>query len=140
MWCSDSVGSVSKYQSMYHLEKKELPSWIAILRGWTDLKVKLLEETFESLSQSVKDCLLMSETFLKLHPKGYHVFQEGSLKYCVRSFKVEVPILHTCSATEGENDLDANLFNRMPTWTEYVSFFKDFLTGDFDNYDYTGHE
>ena len=69
MWCSDSVGSVSKYQSMYHLEKKELPSWIAILRGWTDLKVKLLEETFESLSQSVKDCLLMSETFLKLHPK-----------------------------------------------------------------------
>jgi hypothetical protein len=51
-----------------------------------------------------------------------------------------VPILHTCSATEGENDLDANLFNQMPTWTEYVSFFKDFLTGDFDNYDYTGHE
>ena len=96
---------------MHHLEKKELPSWIAILRGWTDLKVKLLEETFESLSQSVKDCLLMSETFLKLHPKGYHVFQEGSLKYCVRLFKVEVPILHTGSATEGENDLNANLFN-----------------------------
>ena len=51
-----------------------------------------------------------------------------------------MPILHTCSATEGENDLDANLFNRMPTWKEYVSFFKDFLTGDFDNCDYTGHE
>ena len=117
-----------------------MPSWAAILRGWTDLKVKHSEETFESLSQSVIDCLLMSETFLKLHPKGYHVFKEGSLKYCVRLIKVEVPILQACSATERGNDLDANLFNRMPTWTEYVSFFKDFLTGDFDNCDYTGHE
>ena len=111
MWCSDSVGSVSKYQSMYHLEKKELPSWAAILRGWTDLKVKHSEETFESLSQSVIDCLLMSETFLKLHPKGYHILKEGSLKYCVRLIKVEVPILQACSATERGNDLDANLFN-----------------------------
>jgi hypothetical protein len=39
-WCNDSVGNVSKYQSLYHLEKKEMPSWAAILRGWTDLKVK----------------------------------------------------------------------------------------------------
>ena len=117
-----------------------MPPWAAILRGWTDLKVKHSEETFESLSQSVIDCLLMSETFLKLHPKGYHVFKEGSLKYCVRLIKVEVPILQACSATERGNDPDANLFNRMPTWKEYVSFFKDFLTGDFDNYDYTGHE
>ncbi len=82
----------------------------------------------------------MSETFLKLHPKGYHIFKEGSLKYCAISIKVEVPILHTCPATEGGNDLDANLFNSMPTWKEYVSFFKNFLTGDFDNYDFTGHE
>jgi hypothetical protein len=66
------------------------------------LKVKNSEETFESLSQSVKDCLLISETFLKLHPKGYHVFNEGSLKYCVRSIKVEVPILHACSAQKVE--------------------------------------
>jgi hypothetical protein len=139
-WCSDSVKDESKYQSMYHSEKRELPSWTAILRGWTDLKVKHSDETFESLSQSVKDCLLMSETFLKLHPKGYHIFKEGSLEYCVRVVKVEVPILHACSATEGGNDLDANLFNRMPTWKEYASFFKNFLTGDFDNYDYTGHE
>jgi hypothetical protein len=28
----------------------------------------------------------------------------------------------------------------MPTWKEYVSFFKNFPTCDFDNYDYTGHE
>jgi RNase H-like domain found in reverse transcriptase/Integrase zinc binding domain len=33
---------------MYHLEKKELPSWTAILRGWTDLKVKHSYETFVS--------------------------------------------------------------------------------------------
>jgi hypothetical protein len=139
-WYNYSVQNVSKFQSMYNSEKKELPSWVAILRGWTDLKVKHSEETFERLSLSVKDCLLMSKTFLKLHPKGYHVFKEGSLKYCVRSVKVEVSILHTCSATEGENDQDANLFNRMPTWKEYFSFFKDFLIGDFDNYDCTGHE
>jgi len=44
--CNDSVENVSKYQSMYHLEKKELPSWTAILRGWTDLKVKHSDETF----------------------------------------------------------------------------------------------
>jgi hypothetical protein len=82
----------------------------------------------------------MSETFLKLHPKGYHIFKEGSLEYCVRSVIVEVPNLRTCSATEGGNVQDANLFNRMPTWKEYVSFFKNFPTCDFDNYDYTGHE
>ena len=117
---------MSKYQSLYRVEKKELPSWTAILRGWTDLKVKHSNET--------------SETFLKVHPKGYHIFKEGSLKYCVISIKVKVPILHTCPATEGGNDLDANLFNSMPTWKEYVSFFKNFLTGDFDNYDFTGHE
>ncbi len=102
--------------------------------------MKHSNETFKSLSQFVIDCLLMSETFLKLHPKGYHIFKEGSLKYCVISNKVEVPILHTCPATEGGNDLDANLLNSMPTWKEYVSFFKNFLTGDFDNYDFTGHE
>ncbi len=45
----------------------------------------------------------MSETFLKLHPKGYHIFKEGSLEYCVRSVKVEVPNLRTCSATEWGN-------------------------------------
>jgi len=110
-WCNDSVENVFKYQSMYHLEKKELPSCTAILRGWTDLKVEHSNETFESLSQFVKDCLLMSKTFLKLHPKGYHIFKEGSLKYCVGSVILEVPILHTCSATEGGNDLDASLFN-----------------------------
>ncbi len=82
----------------------------------------------------------MCKTFLKLHPKGYHIFKEGSLEYCVRCAKVEVPNLHTCSATEGGNELDANVFKRMPTWKESVSFFKNFLTGDFDNYDYTGQE
>jgi hypothetical protein len=45
----------------------------------------------------------------------------------LRSIKVDVPILHTCSATEGGNYLDANLFNRMPTWKEYVSYLKIFL-------------
>jgi hypothetical protein len=43
---------------MYCSEKKELPSWAAILQGWTDKKVKPSEEAFKSLSKSIHDCLL----------------------------------------------------------------------------------
>jgi len=63
----------------------------AILRCWTVIKGKPLVETLESLSKSIKDCLLISKAFSELHQKGYHVFKEDALEYCVRSVKIEIP-------------------------------------------------